>query len=97
MGLKSRLHLEVIKIEYTKELIDSVNKYNDNLEIISQKILNLKIDFNEEDIEVRNLHNLLEKLSVINNIKSRKTTEELLKNVIHEYGYQLQMEVNNRT
>lgn len=83
-------------MEYTEELIDSVNKYNDNLKMISQKILNLKIDFNKDDIEVRNLHNLLEKLSVINNIKSRKATEKLLKNVIHEYGYQLQMEVNRQ-
>lgn len=83
-------------MEYTEELIDSVNKYNDNLEMISQKILNLKIDFNKDDIGVRNLHNLLGKLSVINNIKSRKITENLLKNVIHEYGYQLQMEVDRQ-
>lgn len=61
--------------------------------MIAQKILNLKIEFNEKDIEVRNLHGLLEKLSVINNIKSRKITEKLLENVIHEYGYQLQTEV----
>lgn len=77
-------------------MVDSINKYNDNLEMISQKILKLKIDFNEKDIEVRNLHNLLEKLSVINNIKSRKVTEKLLKNVIHEYGYQLQIEIENK-
>ncbi len=82
------------KIKYTDELIDSVNKYNDTLEIISQKILNLKIEFSEKDIEVKNLYKLLEKLSVINNIKSRKTIEKLLKNVIHEYGYQLQTEVD---
>ncbi len=83
------------KIKYTDELIDSVNKYNDTLEIIAQKILNLKIEFSEKDIEVKNLYKLLEKLSVINNIKSRKTIEKLLKNVIHEYGYQLQTEVDN--
>lgn len=65
------------KIKYTDELIDSVNKYNDTLEIISQKILNLKIEFSEKDIEVKNLYKLLEKLSVINNIKSRKTIEKL--------------------
>lgn len=41
------------KIKYTDELIDSVNKYNDTLEIISQKILNLKIEFSEKDIEVK--------------------------------------------
>ena len=85
----------MISIKYTDELVDSINKYNDNLEMIAQKILNLKIEFNEKDIEVKNLHGLLEKLSVINNIKSRKTTEKLLKNVINEYGYQLQIEVEN--
>lgn len=63
--------------------------------MIAQKILNLKIELNEKDIEVSNLHGLLEKISVINNIKSRKTTEKLLKNIIHEYGYQLQTEVKN--
>ncbi len=83
----------MISIKYTDELVDSINKYNDNLEMIAQKILNLKIEINEKDIEVKNLHGLLEKLSVINNIKSRKTTEKLLKNVINEY--QLQIEVEN--
>lgn len=76
-------------------MIDNVNKYNNNLEMIVRNILNLKIEFNENDIEVRNLHRLLEKLSVINNVKSRKTIEKLLKNIIHEYGYQLQKEVEN--
>lgn len=84
-----------MKINYSDELIDSVNKYNDNLEMIAQKILNLKIEFNEKDIEVSNLYGLLDKLSVINNIKSRKMTEELLDNVIIEYGHQLQKEVKN--
>lgn len=86
----------MIRIKYTDELIDNVNKYNDNLEMIAQKILNLKIEFNEKDIEVKNLYGLLEKLSVINNIKSRKTTEKLLKNVINEYGYQLQIKVEDK-
>lgn len=93
--MKQVFQEEMIKIKYTDELVDSVNKYNDNLEMIAQKILNLKIEFNEKDIDVKKLHGLLEKLSVINNIKSRKTTEELLKNVINEYGYQLQIEVEN--
>lgn len=86
----------MVKIKYTDELVDSVNKYNDNLEMIAQKILNLKIEFNEESIEVGNLYNLFTKLSVVNNIKSRKTTEKLLHNVIDEYAYQLQTEVKNR-
>lgn len=84
-----------MEIKYTDELVDSVKKYNNNLEMISQKILSLKIDFNERDIEVRNLYNLFRKLSVINNIKSRKITEKLLHNVIDEYAYQLQTEVEN--
>ena len=78
-------------IKYTDKLIDSVNKYNDNLESIAQRILNLKIDFTDEDIEMRNLYSLKDKLSVINNTKSRKTTEQLLENVITEYGYMLEV------
>lgn len=78
-------------IKYTNELIDSVNKYNDKLESVAQKILNLKIDFTDEDIEMRNLYGLLDKLSVINNIKSRKETERLLKDIITEYGYMLEV------
>lgn len=68
-----------------------MNKYNDNLEMIAQRILNLKIDFNDNDIEVRNLYGLLNKLSVINNAKSRKETEQLLEKVITEYGYMLEV------
>ena len=81
----------MIYIKYTDELIDSVNKYNDNLESIAQKILNLKIDFTNEDIEMRNLYTLIDKLSVINSTKSRKETEQLLKNIITEYGYMLEV------
>lgn len=81
----------MIYIKYTNELIDAVNKYNDNLESIAQKILNLKIGFNNKDIEVRNLYGLLQKLSVINNAKSRKTTEQLLQNIITEYGIMLEV------
>ena len=68
-----------------------MNKYNDNLESISQRILNLKIDFTDEDIEMRNLYGTIDKLSVINSTKSRKETEKLLKNVITEYGYMLEI------
>ena len=68
-----------------------MNKYNDNLESISQRILNLKIDFTDEDIEMRNLYGTIDKLSVINSTKTRKETEKLLKNVITEYGYMLEV------
>ena len=78
-------------IKYTDELIDSVNEYNDNLESIAQKILNLKIDFTDKDIEMKNLYSLKDKLFVINNTKSRKETEQLLENVITEYGYMLEV------
>lgn len=63
--------------------------------MIAKRILNLKIEFNKESIEVENLYNLFTKLSVINNIKSRKMTEKLLDNVVIEYGNQLQKEVKN--
>ena len=89
--IESRFYLEVSYIKYTDELINNVNKYNDNLESIAQKILNLKIDFNDEDINMRNLYSLIDKLSVINSAKSRKETEQLLKNVITEYGYMLEV------
>ena len=39
---------------------------------------------------MRNLYGLLQKLSVINNVKSRKTTEQLLQNIITEYGIMLE-------
>lgn len=80
-----------MKIIYTEELIISVNKYNDNLDEIAKKILNLKIDLNEKDIEIKNLWKLSDNLSVINSAKSRKVTEELLKAVINEYGYMLEV------
>ena len=78
-------------IKYTDELINNVNKYNDNLESIAQRILNLKIDFNDEDINMKNLYSLIDKLIVINSAKSRKETEQLLKNVIADYGYMLEV------
>ena len=59
--------------------------------MIAQRILNLKIGFNDNDIEVRNLYEVQNKLSVINNEKSRKETEQLLENVIIEYGYMLEV------
>lgn len=71
--------------------MDAINKYNDNLESISQRILNLKIDFNDKDIEMKNLYALIDNLSVINSAKSRKITEQLLKDIITEYGYMLEV------
>lgn len=59
--------------------------------MIAQRILNLKIGFNDNDIEVRNLYGVQNKLSVINNAKSRKETEQLLENVIIEYGYMMEV------
>ena len=91
ISIDSRFHLEVEYIKYTDELTNAVNKYNDNLESIAQRILNLKIEFNDKDIEVRTLYGLLNKLSVVNSVKSRKETEQLLENVITEYGYMLEV------
>ena len=53
--------------------------------------MNLKIDFNNEDIEMRNLYSIIDKLSVINSAKSRKETEQLLKDIITEYGLVLEV------
>lgn len=75
-------------MEYSQELINAVNKYNENLDSIADKTLRLKMQLNNEDIEVNNLQSIFGKLKVINNTKSRKQTE-LLTEIIHEYGYQL--------
>ena len=40
---------------------------------------------------MRNLYTLIDKLSVVNSTKSRKETEQLLKNIITEYGYMLEV------
>ena len=61
------------------------------MESVAQKILNLKIDFTDEDIEMKKLYALIDKLSVINSLKSRKTTEQLLQDIITEYGYILEI------
>ena len=80
-------------MEYSKELTIAINKYNDNLKSIANKILNLQIDFNDEEIEMKNLYGLENKLSSINSIKARKDSERLLKEVINEYGYILEKKI----
>lgn len=80
-------------MEYSKELTIAINKYNDNLKSIANKILNLQLDFNDTEIEMKNLYGLENKLSVINSIKARKESERLLKEVINEYGYILERRI----
>lgn len=80
-------------MEYSKELTIAINKYNDNLKSIANKILNLQLDFNDTEIEIKNLYGLENKLSVINSIKARKESERLLKEVINEYGYILERKI----
>ena len=77
-------------MEYPKELTIAINKYNDNLKSIANKILNLQLGFTDTQI---NLYGLENKLSVINSIKARKESERLLKEVINEYGYILEKKV----
>lgn len=83
-------------MEYSKELTIAINKYNDNLKSIANKIINLQIDINDSDINMKNLYRLVDKLSVINSVKARKESDELLKNVINEYGYILEKEIRNK-
>ena len=78
---------------YSKELTIAINKYNDNLKSIANKILNLQLGFTDTQIEMKNLYGLENKLSVINSIKARKESERLLKEVINEYGYILEKKV----
>lgn len=80
-------------MEYSKELTIAINKYNDNLKSIANKILNLQLDFNDTEIEMKNLYGLENKVSVINSIKARKESERLLKEVINEYGYILERKI----
>ena len=80
-------------MEYPKELTIAINKYNDNLKSITNKILNLQLDFNDAEIEMKNLYGLENKLSAINSIKARKESERLLKEVINEYGYILERKI----
>lgn len=79
-------------MEYPKELTITIN-YNDNLKSIANKILNLQLDFNDTEIEMKNLYGLKNKLSAINSIKARKASERLLKEVINEYGYILERKI----
>ena len=80
-------------MEYPKELTIAINKYNDNLKSIANKILNLQLDFNDAEIEMKNLYGLENKLSAINSIKEQKESERLLKEVINEYGYILERKI----
>lgn len=80
-------------MEYPKELTIAINKYNDNLKSIANKILNLQLDFNDTEIKMKNLYGLKNKLSAINSIKTRKESERLLKEVINEYGYILEEKI----
>lgn len=80
-------------MEYSKELTIAINKYNDNLKSIANKILNLQLGFTDTEIEMKNLYRLENKLSVINSVKARKESERLLKEVINEYGYILERKI----
>lgn len=80
-------------MEYSKELTIAINKYNNNLKSIANNILNLRLDFTDTDIEMKNLYGLENKLSVINSVKARKESERLLKEVINEYGYILEKKI----
>ena len=80
---------------YSKELTIAINKYNDNLKSIANKVLNLQLDFNDAEIEMNNLYGLENKLSAINSIKARKESERLLREVINEYGYILEKKIRS--
>lgn len=43
-------------MEYSKELTIAINKYNDNLKSIANKIINLQLGFTDTQIEMKNLH-----------------------------------------
>ena len=79
-----------MRINYSKELIASINKYNSHLQSVADKILDLKINLDEAKINKELLDDRSNKLSVINSIKSRRDIEDSLRNVVDEYGYVLE-------
>jgi hypothetical protein len=64
----------VIKIiDYSEELIDKINSYNDEIKSIANRILNLQINFTEEDIEIEHLWDLKGNLCNVNSSRSNDT------------------------
>lgn len=82
--------------EYPKNVIDAVDEFNNEIENIANAILSLKLEKNEHQLEVEYLYSLFREFKVINNIKNRRKAEDLLENVITQYGLMLQEKVHGK-
>lgn len=82
-----------MRINYSEELIATIDKYNNHLQSVADKILDLKINLDETEVKKEVLDDRCDRLSVINSVKSRRDTEDLLRNVVDEYGYILEREL----
>lgn len=66
---------------------ESLNNYNITLDNICNDIQKLKVNCNPTELKIQELWVMLDKLSVINSLKSRKLSEKLLQKLILELGY----------
>ena len=82
--------------EYPQHVIDAVDRFNNEIENIANAILSLKLEKNEHQLEVEYLYGLFREFKVINNIKNRRKAEDLLENVITQYGLMLQEKVHGK-
>ena len=78
----------------SKQLKYAIDKYNSCLKELANKILDLSI---KDIISMSELDALSNYMSVVNSITSRRKVENLLKDVINEYGYILETKVRNES
>lgn len=85
--------------ELEKEKIyikNKIEEYNSFIDEVSKKITQLKIDSDycnpqNGKVGLKELYELQNNLSVVNNSKSRKKVEDLLKEIIMSYSYVLEL------
>ena len=73
-----------------KETENALILYNSAIDDICNKIQQLKINKNANDLQVKELLSIADKMSVVNNIKSRKQLEKLFEKVRREFGIYLE-------
>lgn len=78
----------------SKQLKCAIDRYNSCLKELANKILDLSI---KDTISMNELNALSSNMSVVNSITSRRNVENLLKDVITEYGYILETKVRNES
>ena len=86
----------ILKCYQVGDEIDAEDRFNNEIENIANAILSLKLEKNEHQLEVEYLYSLFREFKVINNIKNRRKAEDLLENVITQYGLMLQEKVHGK-